>query len=226
MNDTPYERLKIVAGDSLLPGSANIPWWFKKRVLTELATLPADITLIDLGAGSSYNTIDFFLSSRTGIVVTTPEPTAMVNGYSFVKNSYYRLLFRLFPSRTPERELIRNWAYQNRDRGEGAAIELFDALERSFPGAGRKAKSLVGAMNLSVLLNDYHDDKEMESWKNLASVSDKNLGMPMTHIGSIPHDSQVRTSAFSRIPVVVSDPDGPFSRGVGSIASRLAGAPA
>jgi flagellar biosynthesis protein FlhG len=219
---TPYDNLRLIAGDSLLPGAANIPWWFKKKLLSELVGLSADITLIDLGAGSSYNTIDFFLASREGLIITTPEPTAMVNGYSFLKNAYYRLLFRLFPSRTPERALIRDWAYENRGRGEGTAIEVLDALEQEFPGAGQKARSLVDAMKFQLVMNDFQDETEEQSWRNLASAAEKNLGMTLSLLGSVPNDSDVRQSAFTRIPSVVSAPDGPFGKAVSRMAAELA----
>ncbi len=220
--ETSYPGLSLIAGDALLPGTANIPWWFKKKILGELAALPADITLIDLGAGSSYNTIDFFLSSRSGIIVTTPEPTAMVNAYSFLKNVYYRLLFRLFPSQTPERDMIGEWAYNARNQGEGADLAMLDALDVQFPGAGGKARTLVEAMRFEVILNDYRNENEAGFWRNLVSLSQKSLGFRLGHLGSVPNDPAVRHSMFSKVPVTVSDPDCPFSAAVSRIAGILA----
>ena len=220
--ETPYPGLSLVTGDALLPGAANIPWWFKKKLLGELAGIPADLTLLDLGAGSSYNTIDFFLSSRNGIIVTTPEPAALVNGYSFLKNAFYRLLFRLFPSRTPEREMIRTWAYDNRDRGEGSSVEMLEALEAQYPGAGKKARSLVEAMGFEVILNDYRDEAESRGWGNLISVSARNLGFRVGYLGSVPYDPEVRQSMFTKVPIAASHPDCPFSAAVARIAASLA----
>ena len=220
--DTPIEGVKLVSGDALIPGAANIPWWFKKKLLSELKDLAADFVLIDLGAGSAYNTVDFFLSSREGLVVSNPEPTSMVNGYSFLKNAFFRLLFRLYPSRSAERDLIRRWAYLNRENGEGSSVGILGALEREFPGQGKKAESLIEAMKFGIIMNDFRDDDEAKAWKNLVSACSKNLGFSLEHLGSLPHDPDVRKSAFSRIPVFLSEPNSRYSQSVADLAVTLA----
>ena len=51
---------------------------------------------MDLGAGSAYNTLDFFLVTYKSILVTTPEITSILNAYSFLKSSAFRFFTQQF----------------------------------------------------------------------------------------------------------------------------------
>jgi flagellar biosynthesis protein FlhG len=71
--ETKIPRLKFVPGDGRMPFMANITHHQKRRLIKDLKTLPARYVLLDLGAGSSFNVLDFFKIVGSGIVVTTPE---------------------------------------------------------------------------------------------------------------------------------------------------------
>ena len=98
---TDFERLFLIPGDSLLPGTANLPYFTKQRILKELNQSVADVVLLDLGAGSSYNTVDFFLASWSALMVTTGEPTAILNAYSFLKNRRLQAYVPQFSAKIP-----------------------------------------------------------------------------------------------------------------------------
>jgi flagellar biosynthesis protein FlhG len=83
---TEIERLYMITGDSLFTGSANLPYFQKKKIIKSIQNLTADYILLDIGSGSSYNVIDFFLISPESLIVTIPETTALLNAYSFIKN--------------------------------------------------------------------------------------------------------------------------------------------
>ena len=54
--------------------------------------------LIDLGAGTSFNILDFFLLSDVSILAVVPEPTSIENGYRFIKSALYRRLRAAAPT--------------------------------------------------------------------------------------------------------------------------------
>ena len=80
-----------------------------------------------MGGGSSFNTIDFFLVSNTGLIVTNPQTTAILNAYSFIKSSIFRLLYRSFPPRSEERKFLKEYMA---NRIEGSDLTLTDILEK------------------------------------------------------------------------------------------------
>jgi MinD-like ATPase involved in chromosome partitioning or flagellar assembly len=66
-------------------GAANPKHSQKQKLLRHLSRADCDVVVLDLGAGTSFNTLDLFLAARVRLVVTTPEPTSVQNAYGFIK---------------------------------------------------------------------------------------------------------------------------------------------
>src|SRR5688572_8500892 len=90
--ETGLPGLRLVSGASDFLSAANINYAQKVRVLNRIRALDVDVVLIDLGAGTSFNIIDFFLVSDLGLLTVVPEPTSVENGYRFIKSALYRKL--------------------------------------------------------------------------------------------------------------------------------------
>ncbi len=88
--DTEIENLKLISADSGFISITNMKFVQKSKILKEILKLDADYILMDLGAGSAINIIDFFLLSSFPIVITVPEITSFENAYTFLKNCTFR----------------------------------------------------------------------------------------------------------------------------------------
>jgi len=84
--------LSLISGASDLLSAANIKHVQKVRVMNHVRSLDVDVVLIDLGAGTTFNVLDFFLMSDVSILAVVPEPTSIENGYRFIKSALYRRL--------------------------------------------------------------------------------------------------------------------------------------
>ncbi len=95
---TPQPGLRLIscAGDIL--GIANPDSEQKDRIISFITGLHADYVLVDLGAGTSYNVLDFFNMSHEGIVIVSPDPASMQNAYAFIKSAVYRRIQREYPT--------------------------------------------------------------------------------------------------------------------------------
>ncbi len=82
---TRFHGLSLIYATSDTVGSANPKHSQKQKFIRHLKKAEADVVILDLGAGTSFNTLDLFLSARVQIVVTTPELTAIQNAYGFIK---------------------------------------------------------------------------------------------------------------------------------------------
>ena len=78
IQDTGIENLQFIAGDCLFPGTANMDFFMKKKIMKDLPLLPCDYVILDLGGGTSYNILDFYLMTYNSILVTTPEITSIM----------------------------------------------------------------------------------------------------------------------------------------------------
>jgi len=73
--ETPVDNLRLISGADDILGIANPKFTQKGKLFAHIGKLEADFILLDLGAGSSFTTIDFFLYAPNKIVVVTPQVT-------------------------------------------------------------------------------------------------------------------------------------------------------
>ena len=86
----------LIAGDVGELGAANIPFQRKMRLIEKIREMNVDYVILDLGGGTDFNTLDFFLASDLGIVLTTLDQSAYIEAYAFIKTALQRKLNRLF----------------------------------------------------------------------------------------------------------------------------------
>jgi flagellar biosynthesis protein FlhG len=219
------DRLFLVPGDNLLPGTANLDFFTKRRIMKELQELTADYVLVDLGAGASYNIVDFWLMAPNGIVVTTPEIPAILNAYAFLKTAAYRLLFRSFSKGSEEREKIADFVV-NRIEGQGDTFLAFAESLASGGGAkGQKALEEITRLRPRVVVNMGAGQEDANLAQRLRGISSRNLGIGMEYIAYIMRDPNVSASLADRSPLAVTAPDATFVRGVRMAAERILKAP-
>jgi len=218
---TEVPQLYFIPGDSLLPGTANLPYFTKKKLLRELDQLVADFILIDLGAGSSYNVIDFFLISNTGLIVTTPETTAILSSYSFLKSAVYRLLYRSFPSKSREREIIQDFVSTPIEGSSLSFQQLVGKLSEHSADSGLKAEEQLRNFFPRIILNMGNSSQDFSVAAKLRDISRKNLTIPMEFIGFLPHDSAVSRSIFTRVPYILDKPNSTFAKGMRLLTQKL-----
>lgn len=104
---TAVKGLTVIPGSGAVVGAANVNHGQKQRLMNEIRRLDADVVVIDVGAGVSYNVLDLFEVADVRLVVTTPQLTAIQNAYAFLKGAVHRAL----------RETAKDFG----------AVELFDA---------------------------------------------------------------------------------------------------
>ncbi|MBW2108365.1 MAG: P-loop NTPase, partial [Deltaproteobacteria bacterium] len=89
------ENLRLISGASDVLSLANPQFVQKLKIIQNIFKLDADVVILDLGAGATFNVLDFFLVSHKKITVLSPQPTAIQNAYGFVRNAVYRRLTQL-----------------------------------------------------------------------------------------------------------------------------------
>lgn len=79
---------RLIPGASGVTRLADLNSLHRQALLDQLAALErvADVILIDTGAGISANVVGFAAAAHTIVVTTTPEPTAITDGYGMIKS--------------------------------------------------------------------------------------------------------------------------------------------
>jgi flagellar biosynthesis protein FlhG len=208
---TPTENLKLICGGNELVGAANLSFLAKERLIRHIQGLDADYVLVDLGAGSSYNTLDFFALSNQGVVVCTPEPQARVDAYGFIKNTVYRKFRRRFTKSEEIKEVINQFARQaGRRTGRiGALVEMIGEVD---PQAGRDAENLLAAFRPRLLLNRVRRRRHLEEVTRFLDLVREYLSIRMDYVGYVRSDEAILEACERRRPVLLESPKASASR--------------
>ena len=219
---TEYKRLHFIPGDGMLPGTSNVTFEQRQEILKQLRTLVTDYVLLDLGAGSGYTAVDFFLSNYRGLVIVRPEVTSVMSAYSFLKTVLFRLLYLIFPPGSNERKIILKFA---QERIEGAKLSLMDLISRLAgyqSASGDQAHEEIKKMHPGIIFNMMETPSDLE-WKNrFLDIVKRKLGLNLELLGTIPFDPEAQASVGRRRPLLADNPESPFCKALASIARRWA----
>ena len=216
---TGVENLGLISGAHNYLSASNMKYQQKMRLLNQVRTIDADYLLLDLGAGISFNIVDFFLLADTGLLVVVPEPSSIENAYRFLKMSFYRNLRGA--AGADARRLIDHAMDQKNLHGIRSPFDILDAVERLDPEAGRRLKERASALRPTLVINQirYPDDERLGP--SMASVCRKHLGVDLDVLGSVAYDDGVWQANRRKRAFVTVNPDSPAADAIDRVAVRL-----
>ena len=184
--------LHFVPGDGLRPFLANLMHAHKMRILRDLTRIDADYVLLDLGAGTSYNTLDFFRVWGTGVVVTTPEYPAIINMMNFVKNVVLRVIVKGIGDNTFMTEVIEQVSKQSIDADVKSIPEIVAELERINPERTGRIRQQLSALRFGLVVNKVRQLSDLEFVPNTRTALKRKLGVDVTWYGSLFEESSAQ----------------------------------
>ena len=218
--NTPSENLRLISGGSDMVGQANIPFQSKVRLQRHLEALEADFILIDLGAGTNFNTLDFFVMSNEGFVVCNPEPTAKINAYTFLKSVVYRLIEREFKRGTRLKDIIIKEGRNNKG-GSLPIPELLRRIQTVDPDSTLKVRRMLNDFRPKLIMNRLRRFSQEREGLQLTGLTEKYLGVNLKYLGMVRDDSHVMDSSERMMPFVLHFPGCGASKDIYSLISIL-----
>ncbi len=201
VHETEYKNLRFIPGDSLYVGTANLPFFRKKKIITELNKLDADWVILDLGSGTALNTIDFFLISNCGILVTTPDLTAILNLYSFIKNAVYRYMTMVFPKKTEVGMRLIEAVSMKLEKDDLRFYELLRLIQKDLPDDAAKIESCLKTFYPKMIMNMSTNEHDIAFGENLRGLIHKNIGLDVEYLGLLPFEPAAKQSILARQPL-------------------------
>ncbi len=216
---TPIPNLRLLSGARALLEMANLKHLQKEKIIRQLQTLPADHVLIDLGAGSSFNVLDFFLAANQMMVVVTPLPTAIENANHLLKAIFYRRLRKAI-QRAGAGRLVDQVMEEKVARGIRSPRDLLVQVTRMDAGKGAAIGREIGACAPKLIVNQVHSEEEAGLGKQMAVAYTEYFGVRAEFLGAIWNDDRVRSAVKMKRPAIEAFPQSPFAQAIGEIAGR------
>lgn len=198
--DTQIEGIGLICGGDDILGGANITFAQKLRVLNQIESLPADFVLLDLGAGTSYNTLDFFNYSPGKIAVFTGQATSLQNVYGFLKNSLFRKISREF---SKDEEIL--WLlYQTGSKAPEEKIDsvtdLMAHLQEKDAAKGGDLRQVLRDYQVFLVVNMIKSDRDFKAAQIIQNVCESFLNLSPQVLGYIHFDQAIEQAVNQMVP--------------------------
>ncbi len=218
---THTPNLRFLPGDGKTPFMANIPHAQKMRLLPRLAKLPADYILLDLGAGATFNTLDFFRMSPNGVVVGATEYPSIMSMMSFLKSFLIRAIERILAKTPRVPELMRELYNKPMSDHQLNIEQLTARIYEISPEAAEKISSIRSYFRPRVVFNRVDDLAELSVTDQIDENLKKATGLEVDYFGCIFEDGDVRQSVKNMTTYLPSYEASPAAEELLRIARRI-----
>lgn len=220
VSETPIPNLHLISGAHDFLGAANPKHAQKIRLLRKLQSLDYDFVILDLGAGTAYNTLDFFLTAEQGVLVVLPEPTSIENAYRFVKTAFYRRLKMLEPH-FGIRQMIEQAMESQGARNVRTPADLLQEIRKIDDEKGSRLVREMESFRPKLVVNQVRAGGDAAIGHQIATAVHKYFGITMEYVGHLEYDDAVWRSVRRRRPLLLEFPDCKLHRSFTQIVDRL-----
>lgn len=216
---TPVERVRLIAGggEEVWGGTGVITEHSLATLLQEMlvagASLGGDVLLMDLGAGTQYHTLDFFLSAHLGLVTVLPEPTSIENAYLFMKMALFRLVEhigvrtndRLAAEMVKKRLLSEDISPTREHRVSGYAEKL-RIIAYEYPHFVTQLALALSGRTLGLTMNQVRSQKDIDIGRSMELIGERYFGFHTRNCGHLNYDEAAWKSLRNRRLLVFDFP--------------------
>lgn len=221
IQQTDYQNVSFIAGDSQIPDLTSLKHVQKVRLIRNLKNIDTDYIILDLGAGTHQFILDMFLLSPQGIVVSAPAVTATLNGYLFLKNATFRLLYTTFKRGTPGRAYLDNLKKDSATMQKLYIPNLIQFLANCDPTTTQIFISRMQQFRPRLVMNMIEDPKDADRAQRIKSSCNQYLGLEIEYLGLMYRDMLQDKALASQLPVVVYKPQSVLGQAIYRIADKI-----
>lgn len=222
---TDYKNVSFIAGDSQIPDLTSLKSVQKIRLIRNLKNIDADYVILDLGAGTHQFILDMFLLSPQGIIVSAPAVTATLNGYLFLKNAVFRLLYTTFKKGSPGRAFLDEIKKNPANMQKLYIPQLTQGLAARDPENTKIFVRRMQQFRPRLVMNMIEDPKEAERAQRIKASCNQYLGLELEYLGLIYRDMFQDKALQSQLPVVIYKPQSVLAQAVYRITEKILSTP-
>ncbi len=220
---TGVDKLRLISGARDVLDAANPRHAEKQKLLRNIRSLDVDYVIVDLGAGTGFNVLDFFLVADTGIVVLLPEPTSIENAYRFIKAAFFRRL-QLMEKSLGCGDLI-TAALSGTEGSARTPLELLAQAREKHPDAVARLELAVNGFRPQVVMNQARTRGDHDLGGQVCSAWKKFFGLDLGYLGAVAHDDAAWKAVRAIKPLLVAEPDSAAASGLLKVAENLLSLP-
>jgi len=194
---TAIPNLSLISSTNCSHEIGNLFHTQKLKIIRAIKDLSYDYTLLDLGAGTIFNVLDFFLISNEGLFIITPEPTSIENTFQFIKAVYLRKIKQVLKQRafntfvkklqtTTNKSIIRS------------PMELVEMVSKYNPERGKRLQDELEKFEFTFIINQFRKETDVTMGSKIEKLCNKHFFANFQFLGNIRYDERVHDSIYSR----------------------------
>lgn len=215
---TEVDGLTLVNSANCRVEAANLHTAQKEKIIRSVQSLTYDYVFMDLGAGTNFNLLDFFLASDQGLFVLTSEPTAIENAFTFIKAVYFRMIKRTlkqkkFNRMTRHMDLNANTLDQS--------FRILKAIRKQQPETADALQEKLEAFQFSFIVNKVHKHDDPYLGEKIEKVCNHHFYSRFKFLGNIRYDEKIHDAVLRRRLFVTRYAYTPVANDINQIVSCL-----
>ena len=194
---TEVPNLHIISSLGCSLEIGNLFYAQKVKIINAIHRLPFDAVLLDLGAGSAYNVLDFFLAAHEGIFVFTPEPTSIQNTVQFIKAVYLRRVKQIL-KRYAFGNVVKELALESEAGVVRSPLDVVDRVMKKDIDRGALLEKELRKLAFKLILNQYRKHIDETLGHKIEKVCNRHFYAGFQFLGNIAYDERVHNSVLAK----------------------------
>ncbi len=190
---TKVPGLKLISGSHYLPAMSSPGASLKMKLLRHIKALDADFIVIDLGAGMDLNTLDFFISSDIGFIVTMAEPGAIMNAYRFIKGTLFRRLHGVFKNHPQLAQILESMSMDSAYDDSLMLNAFIEKVMETDPSVYPLVNEISTGFRPCLVLNRIALEESNNLVGTLISHCATKYNVQLNYLGNLPDSREIST---------------------------------
>jgi flagellar biosynthesis protein FlhG len=218
---TKFSNLRFMPGDGRTPFMANIPDVQRVQLIREIKKVQAKYIILDLGAGSAFNTMNFFGLTHKGLIVTTFENPAIMNFLMFMKNFIFRIISSRVRSNKQVFKMVLDAFRQPMTSHPVTVNSLIKQIARLDQGLAAGVKRTCSLYQPRVIFNQGESSDELKVLGGIDRSLKQNLAIEAGFFGYIKSDEVARRAVKRKEILLDTYPSCDVAKCIERIANKI-----
>ena len=194
---TEIPNLHLISSVDCSLEIGNLFYAQKVKIINAIRRLPFDTVLLDLGAGSTHNVLDFFLSAHEGIFVFTQEPTSIQNTVQFIKAIHLRRVNQILKHYAFS-NVVKELAGESKSGLVKSPLDIVDRVMTKDPDRGKLLEKELRKLVFKLVLNQYRKHIDEALGNKIEKVCNRHFYAGFQFLGNITYDERVHNSVLAK----------------------------
>ena len=194
--ETTQPNLSLISSSGCSLEIANLYYAQKLKLIRAINKLSYDYIFIDLGSGTHFNTLDLYLISNQGILITTPEPVSIENMFRFIKSIYLRKLKAVFKDHGLN-IICREYLNNAKESHIASFSDIMKFVRQYDDENNTSIENYIKDEKIRLILNQFRWQVNKEFGHKITKICNKHLYFNYHFLGTISSDSRIADATMN-----------------------------